>query len=309
MRRARSTPFVLSALLGLSLNLLHAEDWPHWRGPMRAGATQETSGWDEGAWPLAEAWSAKLGNGSSSVLVVENKVYAFGNRGNGETVFCLDGSNGKVLWEQNYPAPDYERHSTGHKNFYIGPSATPEFDTEQSLLFTLGGGFTVSGDTKTLCEEFKKAGGLTLEIIFTAADNDQSGPARILTFSECAHSRNVTLGQEKDALVLRLRTPATGDNGIAPETILSRIEAGKPYHCLVSYGNGTLASYLNGAQVYKETGRVTGDFSNWTAQDLLVGDEWDANRPWKGRVEGFALYGAATIATAAVKRFKETARP
>ena len=663
--------------------LLRAADWPHWLGPARDGATTESSGWEEGAWPLAEAWSAKVGAGSSSVLVVGGKVYGMGNRGNGETVFCLDVAHGNAVWEQTYKAPEYGRHSTGDKNFYSGPSATPEFDVETGLLFTLGidgdlrcwdtkaagksvwtlnlydaygipqrpqvtpregslrdygyataplvqgrlllvgagdpkqgnvlafdktsgkllwasenkdaaghagglvpvtvsgkacvvsltatqvvvtdlsggrqvgaypwatdfinniatpailrdgsilatsnynisataalapdagkmrkvwqisessgvcspvvdgdfiylgskglrcldagtgkvrwsdgqfsdacsivltgdkrlivwandgdlslvegvgrspdafkvlaerkgllrdmawphvvlggghlfckdragnlkclavskearaliakskqnatpmptkpgvaasfdltnwpandpesvlawkkgagkrgfigslsrtsrwslaargeavidpegtllakgGGFPITGDMEALCAVLKKSGALTLEVIFTAADTNQEGPARIVTFSESSLSRNITLGQQKDALVLRLRTPATGGNGMSPETNLCRIEAGRPYHCLISYGNGTLACYLNGAQVYAETDRVTGDFSNWTAQHLLIGDEWNDPRPWQGRVEGFAFYETATDAREAARRYKDVARP
>ncbi len=660
-----------------------ADDWPHWRGAHRDGTTTESSGWEEGAWPPDELWSAKVGQGSSSVLVVGDRVYALGYKESVETVSSLDVGNGSPLWEQSYKAPDYGRHSTGDKNFYRGPSATPEFDPETGMLYTLGidgdlrcwdtakngapvwnlnlyeaygipqrpqvteragsrrdygyatapmvvgarllvgggdpkrgnilafekttgkllwgsqnrdaaghagglvpvrvagkpcvvsltatqvvvteisagreigafpwatdfinniatpavladgsiiatsdynisataalapggeklrpvwrsgessgvcspvvdgdflylgskglrcldagtgkvrwsggkfseacsliltgdnrllvwandgdltlvegagrapdaftvlaerkgvlrdmawphvvlaggrifckdragnlkclavgkeararlaeavskpapipvkpplaagfdltawpanepdsilawkkgggkrgfsgelarvgrwslgargeakvdadgslrpdgGGFVLTGNEEALCNAFRKAGALTIEMVFSAADTEQDGPARILTFSESPYSRNVTLGQERDALVLRLRTPATGANGMEPESVLCTIEAGRPYHCLVSYGNGTVACYLNGAEVYRETGRVTGDFSNWTAQHLVIGDEWIEPRPWRGRVEGFAFYARASDARLAARRYREVARP
>jgi hypothetical protein len=190
----------------------------------------------------------------------------------------------------------------------LAPRGEAVIDPDGTLL-AKGGGFSITGDMEALCAVFKKAGALTLEVVFTAAAANQEGPARIVTFSESPFSRNITLGQEKDALVLRLRTPATGGNGMSPDTVLCRIEAGRPYHCLISYGNGTLACYLNGAQVYQETGRVTGDLSNWSAQHLLIGDEWNDPRPWQGRVEGFAFYETTTDARMAARRYKDVARP
>ncbi|MFN0128052.1 MAG: PQQ-binding-like beta-propeller repeat protein [Verrucomicrobiales bacterium] len=671
-------PFVLFVAFLLFPAPLPAEDWPHWRGPARDGSTSESSGWEEGAWPPVEVWSADVGYGSSSVLEVGGKVYGIGHRGDGETVFCLDAATGKALWEQNYKAPDYGREAVGDQNFYTGPSATPEFDPETGLLFTQGidgdlhcwdtkadgkpvwalnlydafgtpqrpqvtkransrrdygcptaplvqgrlliigagdskhgnvlafdktnghpvwssqnkdaaghagglvpvsisgkpcvvsltatqvvvtelsagrevcaypwatdfinniptpailrdgsivvtsnynisataalapgavtmrsvwkcaessgvcspvvdgdalylgsaglrcldartgkvrwsggkfgdacsviltgdkrlivwandgdlaliegagrspsafkllaerkgilrdmawphvvlaggrlfckdragnlkclalgktaraqiakappvimplkpaaaekfdlthwpandtvlawkkgrgkrgflgslantgrwilaangdatfepdgsllasgGGFPITGDMESLSGVFKKAGALTIEVIFTAADIEQTGPARILTFSESGYARNFTLGQEKDALILRLRTPATGANGMNPQTVLTRIEPARLYHCLISYGNGTLACYLNGAEVYRETGHVTGDFSNWSPQKFVIANEWKDPRPWRGRVEGVALFTTPTDAATAARRWKEMAR-
>lgn len=50
----------------------------------------------------------------------------------------------------------------------------------------------------------------------------QSGPARILTFSDGPFVRNLTLGQREDHLVLRIRTPLTGENGTISQYLLKR---------------------------------------------------------------------------------------
>jgi VanZ family protein len=50
----------------------------------------------------------------------------------------------------------------------------------------------------------------------------QWGPTRIITFSSGWYARNVTLGQEGSALVLRLRTPLMGSNGRAFEIWVPR---------------------------------------------------------------------------------------
>ena len=51
----------------------------------------------------------------------------------------------------------------------------------------------------------------------------QSGPARILTISRDAHMRNLTLGQEDDDLVLRLRTGETDLNGLRAGAPFARV--------------------------------------------------------------------------------------
>ena len=48
------------------------------------------------------------------------------------------------------------------------------------------------------------------------SDLEQAGPARIVTYSQNMFSRNFTLGQIRDTLTFRLRTPASGWNGNDP---------------------------------------------------------------------------------------------
>ena len=57
---------------------------------------------------------------------------------------------------------------------------------------------------------------LTLLVWMRTSDLNQTGPARIITYSQDASSRNFTLGQLRDTLTFRLRTPASGPNGTSP---------------------------------------------------------------------------------------------
>ena len=116
----------------------HAADWPHWRGPSRDDISTDSSGWKDGKWHLTEAWKANVGEGSTSPVVADGKLYTFGWKGNRDTLVCLDAATGKPIWSQSYPAPKYARNSTGDKGLYSGPSASPEFDTETGLLYTMG---------------------------------------------------------------------------------------------------------------------------------------------------------------------------
>ena len=59
-------------------------------------------------------------------------------------------------------------------------------------------------------------GCLTLLLQMRPDNLEQSGPARVFTYSQDVSSRNFTLGQLHDTLTFRLRTPDTGWNGSNP---------------------------------------------------------------------------------------------
>lgn len=60
----------------------------------------------------------------------------------------------------------------------------------------------------------QKSGAFTLEAWITPAAEVQAGPARIVTLSQDHGTRNFTLGQDRDAYEMRLRTTATSANGL-----------------------------------------------------------------------------------------------
>lgn len=114
-------------------------DWTHWRGPERSGRIAERSGWSEGRWVgEAPSWSADVGEGASSPLVVGARLYAFGARNGRDELTCLDVATGEPLWSRSVAAPRYGRVATGDEGLYSGPSSTPEYDAETGWLYTLG---------------------------------------------------------------------------------------------------------------------------------------------------------------------------
>lgn len=75
-----------------------------------------------------------------------------------------------------------------------------------------------------------------IEARVTTAARDQRGPARIVSISADAEHRNVTLGQMGDKLVIRLRTPAAGENGQKPEILVPGVFTDvEPRHIWVIY--------------------------------------------------------------------------
>ncbi len=117
-------------------------DWPHWRGPERSDVTTESSGWDEGAWPLGTLWTRQVGAGATSPIVAEGHVYVMGWANDTDTVYCIDAAGGQDVWTQSYPCPRYGRHHKGDEGHYHGPSATPEYDADTGYLYTL----SIDGD-------------------------------------------------------------------------------------------------------------------------------------------------------------------
>jgi outer membrane protein assembly factor BamB len=157
----------MAPVLLLLLLAQAAQDWPHWRGPERNGIVAEPSGWGGAGWPVdAPAWTAKVGDGNTSPLVVGGRLYTMGWAQGRDTVWCLDAATGKEFWKQTYPCPQRGRHHQGDEGFYSGPISTPEFDPETGFLYTLSlDGDLFCWDTKN---GGRKAWGLNLYAEFGA---------------------------------------------------------------------------------------------------------------------------------------------
>lgn len=180
------------------------------------------------------------------------------------------------------------------RSFAMAPRARARLNRHQGLVLT-GGAYVVQDADSGLLEACRRSGQLTIEAIIEPDDLKQNGPARIVTFSSSAGERNFTLGQQDDRLIFRLRTPSTGLNGVQPEVSLCHVAAGRPQHVAVTYRPGEMLAYLNGNAVF-QSAEVKGDFSNWSPQHLLLGDEWDGARDWRGAVEGVAIFSRALSA-------------
>ena len=188
----------------------------------------------------------------------------------------------------------------------VRPRGAAKF-TPPGAMDLAGGAMLAEGADEPLLAACRKSNQLAIEARITPADLRQSGPARIVSFSTDGYHRNFTLAQEKDRLVLRLRTPRTGDNGMRPETTVCRLRAGKTHHVIVSYSPGRLTAYLDGNRVL-DTAAVRGDFSNWSAQHLLFGDEYSDRRDWAGRLEGIAIHSRVIGAKEATQRHRQAVK-
>lgn len=129
---------VLILLAGVA-HVAHADDWPQFRGVNRDAIWNETgimqSFPKEG---LKTTWKAGVGNGLSSPVIAEGRVYLIGSELQRpkarECVRCLDEKTGKELWQHAYDVtyPDWAFDPKQNS----GPNATPM--VKGGKVYTLG---------------------------------------------------------------------------------------------------------------------------------------------------------------------------
>jgi hypothetical protein len=78
----------------------------------------------------------------------------------------------------------------------------------------------------------------------------QAGPARIVSNSADFNRRNLTIAQDGQDLIVRIRTPHTGSNGSRPEFVVPRVfaERGRRRDILLSYDGATLRAGVAGSR-------------------------------------------------------------
>jgi len=157
---------------------------------------------------------------------------------------------------------------------------------------------------RELTEAFANGEGLTLETWITSATLDLEGPARILSYSDGLDRRNFTLGQDADALVVRLRTAWTNPNWTPPEHRVRSLRPGDRQHVVITYDRLREIAYLDGREVSTNEERI-GSLSNWDSSfPLLLGNETTGTRPWLGRIHLVALYNRPLGADEVVRNYE-----
>jgi len=145
--------------------------------------------------------------------------------------------------------------------------------------------------------ELSNGTGITMEAWVKSDQIDQSGPARIFTYSFGSSNRNFMLGQNGNRYVARLRTTGADNNGMPNFQTASASVNGQLQHLLYTWdaSNGQEKLYLNGVVVNSAT--RTGTVANWN-QDykVCIGNEVDADRPWLGDIHLAAVYSRALSA-------------
>jgi len=110
------------------------DSWPQWRGPSRTGVLTL----DEAPtmWPpeLKKGWSVEVGEGYSSPIAGDGRVFVHARRDPDEVVSAIDLATGTVAWQQKYPAPMQKNPYA--KQMAKGPYSTPLL--AGGRLYTLG---------------------------------------------------------------------------------------------------------------------------------------------------------------------------
>ncbi len=109
--------------LMFQVNHVGAQDWLQWGGP-NGDFTVEAIGLSD-QWPTdgpKQLWKRSMGEGYSSILHKNGKLFTMYSNGDNEIVISLDAKTGKTEWEHSYPRtfwPDMR------EQFGRGPNASP----------------------------------------------------------------------------------------------------------------------------------------------------------------------------------------
>jgi outer membrane protein assembly factor BamB len=120
--------------IGDHMRAAPGDRWQQWRGPSRNGVLTPDEA--PARWPenLTKQWSTTVGEGYSSPIVADGRVYVHARRDPEETVSAIDLATGTVTWSRTYTAP-VEKNPYA-KQMAKGPYATPLL--ADGRLYTLG---------------------------------------------------------------------------------------------------------------------------------------------------------------------------
>lgn len=113
--------------------LIHAADWPQWRGPARDGHALDPlpARFSE---PPAPVWRRPAGHGYAAPAIVSGRLILLDDAGGSETAHCLETATGTELWSavigENYT-----------DEFEPGPRCTPLIDGDRVYVQTCRGEF------------------------------------------------------------------------------------------------------------------------------------------------------------------------
>jgi hypothetical protein len=133
-------------------------------------------------------------------------------------------------------------------------------------------------------DDAKRSHRLEVTLRVRALESSQTGPARILTVSKDPKHRNLTLGQDADRLVIRLRTPETDANGL-PERYVAGVFAGKNWVAVaLTVVPGQVRVAIDG-QVRLEDRLPDRPLELFdSTYRLALGNELTVDRPWVGEI-------------------------
>ena len=199
------------------------------------------------------------------------------------------------------PAIPGERLNSGYTLAWEGGEALPleavggvlMLPGNVGVALTDGACLRSSGPATPLSTVLSEAGNFSLAVSLKAANLQQGGPARIVSISRDPGYRNVTLGQQADKLVVRVRTTTAGENGTDPELVSDGAAVtGDRQRIVFVRRQGTHRLYVDGDLVTSLD--VGGDLSNWDhSLPLLIGNELGGDRRWEGEIYDVTFYNRA----------------
>lgn len=156
-------------------------------------------------------------------------------------------------------------------------------------------GIVIADPPFTWLRSAREAEALELSLEVRPAAGRQAGPARLLTISEDIYDRNLTLAQDGDDLVLRLRSEDTDSNGTRDGNPVARLTnvlpAGEWVAIDLGIRAGRLTIAIDGMQKL-EAVLPPSVLATWNSTyGLALGNEITCNRPWLGEIRKAVIAG------------------
>jgi len=124
-----------------------------------------------------------------------------------------------------------------------------------------------------------EAEAFTIEATLVPAVAAPAEPGTVLAFADDA-AEDVALVQGSAGLGIRV--------GVGPTIELFAVEAGRPVHVVVCCGGGRWTAYRDGRSA--AGGRLPAAATRWGERQLVLGASWMGDGPWRGRIEGVAIF-------------------
>ncbi len=126
------------------------------------------------------------------------------------------------------------------------------------------------------------SGVFTLELTLTPAASPPQAPGVVLAFGDDA-GEDVAVVHDAGGLSLRV--------GGRPAGLLFTPEAGRAEHVLVACAKERWVAYRGGQAV--RSGALPAGAAAWQPRQLVAGAAWSGAEPWRGRMEGIAVFPRA----------------
>jgi hypothetical protein len=179
---------------------------------------------------------------------------------------------------------------------FLNPLSVEENQADWSeegdgLVFSGVGGARAIDRSAALYGRLASAGEFTVEMVVATHDTSQEGPARIVSFSEGVSRRNLTVGQDDDQLVIRVRTTRTDRNGISGQVRVPGVFATtRPKHVVITTDIETMQVFVDAVPLW-DGEAPGGTLANWNRNyPFLLGHEADGRRAWSGEIHHLGLF-------------------
>jgi hypothetical protein len=156
---------------------------------------------------------------------------------------------GKLLALYDWTAPSGCVDVTRHLGALISSDASPCAADGDGIRVGGDRWLRAAGSAASVSTAIRDTGQFTLVARIASSSAHQEGPARIVSISASPDLRNLTLAQDNTDLVVRVRTPLTGVNGVRVPLIATDVVVpGRAQVVAVTYDGSRLSLFVDRAE-------------------------------------------------------------